>query len=172
MLAYGPVEAAVRTALLSPRVLADVARRDDTRVTLANRLVDAVLVPPSMYLSLSLRAWDCVASARRGLPLGRKIYLLTYAVLAKPLAAGRIAARAGQILLNFAVRWQRQRKVAGLYPLRGVSGSTSLIHSSGSTSSPSSTSPWAQQQKNEVERRVEVSFCCARAMEKSCGLYS
>ena len=29
-----------------------------------------------MYLSLSLRAWDCVASARRGLPLGRKIYLL------------------------------------------------------------------------------------------------
>ena len=31
-----------------------------------------------MYLSLSLRAWDCVASARRGLPLGRKIYLLTY----------------------------------------------------------------------------------------------
>ena len=26
---------------------------------------------------LSLRAWDCVASARRGLPLGRKIYLLT-----------------------------------------------------------------------------------------------
>ena len=32
-----------------------------------------------LYLSLSLRAWDCVASARRGLPpLGRKIYLLTY----------------------------------------------------------------------------------------------
>ena len=29
-----------------------------------------------LYLSLSLRAWDCVASARRGLPLGRKIYLL------------------------------------------------------------------------------------------------
>jgi hypothetical protein len=26
---------------------------------------------------LSLRAWDCVASARRGLPWGRKIYLLT-----------------------------------------------------------------------------------------------
>ena len=32
--------------------------------------------PPCMYLSLSLRAGDCVASARRGLPLGRKIYLL------------------------------------------------------------------------------------------------
>ena len=32
---------------------------------------------PSMYLSLSLRAWDCVASARRGLPFGRKNYLLT-----------------------------------------------------------------------------------------------
>lgn len=31
-----------------------------------------------MYLSLSLRAWDCVASARRGLPFGRKNYLLTY----------------------------------------------------------------------------------------------
>ena len=31
-----------------------------------------------LYLSLSLRAWDCVASARRGLPPGRKIYLLTY----------------------------------------------------------------------------------------------
>ena len=30
-----------------------------------------------LYLSLSLRAWDCVASARRGLPPGRKIYLLT-----------------------------------------------------------------------------------------------
>jgi len=30
-----------------------------------------------MYLSLSLRAWDCVASARRGLPLGGKFtYLL------------------------------------------------------------------------------------------------
>ena len=28
-----------------------------------------------LYLSLSLRAWDCVASARRGLPFGRKIYL-------------------------------------------------------------------------------------------------
>jgi hypothetical protein len=25
-------------------------------------------LPPSMYLSLSLRAWDCVVSARRGLP--------------------------------------------------------------------------------------------------------
>jgi hypothetical protein len=29
-----------------------------------------------MYLSLSLRAGDCVASARRGLPLGRKLFLL------------------------------------------------------------------------------------------------
>ena len=29
-----------------------------------------------LYLSLSLRAWDCVASARRGLPLGRKIYFI------------------------------------------------------------------------------------------------
>ena len=31
----------------------------------------------SMYLSLLLRAGDCVASARRGLPFGRKNYLLT-----------------------------------------------------------------------------------------------
>ena len=29
------------------------------------------------YSRYALRAWDCVASARRGLPWGRKIYLLT-----------------------------------------------------------------------------------------------
>ena len=34
-----------------------------------------------LYLSLSLRAWDCVASARRGLPPGRKIYVTLDVVL-------------------------------------------------------------------------------------------
>ena len=33
----------------------------------------------SVSVSLAtVRAWDCVAPARRGLPFGRKIYLLTY----------------------------------------------------------------------------------------------
>jgi hypothetical protein len=46
------------------------------------RLLLARPAPPCMYLSLSLRAWDCVASARRGLPLGRKIYL--YLLISAP----------------------------------------------------------------------------------------
>jgi len=51
-----------------------------------------------MYLSLSLRAWDCVASARRGLPFGRKIYLLTYV---NPEAAVPDAAPHATVRLDF-----------------------------------------------------------------------
>jgi hypothetical protein len=47
--------------------------------------MDCGSIPPCMYLSLSLRVWDCVASARRSrrdlVPYGglyrREIYLLT-----------------------------------------------------------------------------------------------
>jgi len=83
-------------------------------------------------LPLSLRAWDCVASARRGLPFGRKIYLLTAWLrrASNPLHSGGSASRQpsshsqhGITASNAALP---SRKVEGLVgPLRPWSGSRS-----------------------------------------------
>jgi hypothetical protein len=64
-----------------------------------------------MYLSLLLRAGDCVASARRGLPFGRKIYLLTYfkerdIVKRHPTLYLCLAAASSAIVLRRAVLWR------------------------------------------------------------------
>ena len=119
MLASGPVGAAVRATVLLPHVLAERRSRDDTRVTLALRLLDAVL--------------------------------------AKPLAAGRIAALAGSLELRRAgvekVGWvvlsSRDRRGLGQHLFRQHELPQQHIH-------------WRSSKKREVERQVEVSLLRAR----------
>ena len=122
MLASGPVGAAVRAAMLLPQMLAERRSRDDTRVTLAPRLVEAVL--------------------------------------AKPLAAGRIAAlagplehqRAGAAKVGWVVSASRDRRGLGQHLFRQHELPQQHIHGRSSRS----------KKRGEVERQVEVSVLRAR----------